>query len=182
MGAQIVEGSSRAKTINKAWNNLYEQAEEYSGHQEGYSGDFNTCQFTKDVSEKLNTMSIRQLNAYIEDNVPKREAWGYCIKKPVSNQNKVKSKVTPIVQKGARTWVTVYEAIDFYGNIVESASTLTACIKKARAYVEKNTTRKLEIVISKRLQSGNHKCSIIEYKNSTTESDGQYYFIGLASC
>ena len=182
MGAVIVEGSSRAKTIGQAWNNLYEYAEEYSGHQEGYSGDFNSCDFTKDVSDKLQHMTTKQLNAYIEDNVPKREAWGYCIKKPVSNQNKIKSKVTPIVQKGTRSWVTVYEAIDYNGNIVESASTLTACIKKARAYVEKNTVRKLEIVISKRLQSGNQKCSIIEYKNSTTELDGEYYFIGLASC
>lgn len=182
MGAVIIESYSKGKSISEAWNDLYESAEDYSGHQSGYSGDFNSCRFTKDLTNRLKYISKEELDEYIEENVPKGEAWGYCVTEPKTNNNKIKSAVHNIVQKGARKWETVYEAMDSYGNVVVSAPTQTECIKKARAYVEKNNTKKLEIIISKRLSSGNHQCAIVEYKKSTNEAPGKYKFIALARC
>ena len=182
MGAVIIDSYSKGKNISKAWDELYEGAEDYSGHQERYSGDFNSCYFTKDLTNKLNSYSEKQLDEYIEENVPKGEAWGYCVSAPKQNKNKIKSTVENIVQKGARKWETLYEAIDVEGNVVLTALTQTECIKKARAYVEKNNNGKLHINITKQLTSGNYHCATVKYKKSTTETLGKYKFIALARC
>lgn len=183
MGAQVATGSAKARNINDAWKQVYEEANEYSGHQEGYSGDLNTCDFTKDLTYKLKTMSVRELIDYIENNCPKREAWGFCTKPGKENNNKTKTQVENTPQKGTRKWKTVYEAIDRWsGHTAVTADSQTECIKKARAYVEKNPKVTLVVQINKVLEKGNTVCAKISYKKSKTESLGEYYFVGLASC
>lgn len=183
MGAELITTSVRSRNIKDAWNNVYEQASEYSGNQDGYSGDFNTCQFTKDVTSFLKSMTTKQLDEYIEEHCPKREAWGYCIVDPVQNKNKVKSQVDVTPQKGTRKWETIYKAVTSWDQIeVARDKSQTECIKKARAYVESNPNTSLRVVIAKELINGNVQCATITYKKSQTEKAGLYKFIGLAAC
>lgn len=183
MGSQLITRRVKARSINEAWKIIYEEAQDYSGHQEGYSGDFNTCQFAKDVTSMLKTKGERALDDYITENCNKRDAWGYCIEQPVSNNNKVKSQVDVTPQKGARKWETIYKAVTSWeGTEVARDKSQTNCIKKARAYVEKNADVSLKIVIAKELISGNTQCASIKYKKSTAEKLGTYKFVGWAAC
>jgi len=183
MGAELITTSVRSKNIKDAWANVYEQASEYSGHQDGYSGDFNTCQFTKDMTSFLKSMTTKQLDLYIAEHCPKREAWGYCIADPVQNKNKVKSQVDVTPQKGTRKWETVYKAITSWDQIeVARDRSQTECIKKARAYIESNPNASLKVIIAKELVDGNVQCATITYKKSQTEKAGLYKFIGVAAC
>jgi len=181
MGAVIVQEKISAANIQWAFKKACGYAEEEYGHQQGYSGEINSCEFVKDVTHLLKTMKPNQLIDYIEKNVSKREAWGFCLTPPKVNTNKVKSKVTVNPQKGTRKWETIYVAYH-RGDQILSDNSQTNCIKKARAYVEKNPNTRLTIQIEKRLVSGNQNCATIEYKSSTNESDGVYIFVGLAAC
>jgi len=183
MGASLIQTKVRARNINEAWQKVYEQAEEYSGHQEGYSGDFNTCSFSKDVTSMLNKKSQKEIDDYIEDNCDKREAWGYCIEQPVSNQNKVKSQVDVTPQKGTRKWETIYKAVtqNIEARVVAKDKSQTECIKKARTYVEHNPDITVKVIIVKELIEGNTQCATVKYKKATTEKLGLYKFIGWAA-
>jgi hypothetical protein len=182
MGAELIERTVRARSIKEAWDIVYRDAEEYSGHQEGYSGDFNTCQFTKDMTSFLKSMKTKQLDEYIEEHCPKREVWGYCIVDPVQNKNKVKSQVDVTPQKGTRKWETVYKAVTSWEDIeVARDKSQTLCIKKARVYIENNPSVNIRVIIAKELIEGNTQCATIAYKKSTTEKLGLYKFIGWAA-
>lgn len=182
MGASLISTTIRARNIKEAWKQVYERAEEYSGHQEGYSGDFNTCEFRKDVTNLLKTKSQGELDDYITDNCDKREAWGYCLEEPVSNKNKVKSQVDVTPQKGTRKWETIYKAVTSWNQReVARDKSQTACIKKARAYVEANPDVSLKVIIAKELTEGNTQCATVTYKKSTTEKLGLYKFVGWAA-
>ena len=181
MGAELVSVIEQGKCINKAFAKIVKRAEEYSGHQEGYSGDFNSTHFGKDVTSKLKVMTKAELDIYIEDNCPTGETWGYCIKEPILNKNKVQSSVETMPQKGSRVWETVYEAVDKWSDACHASDkSQTECIKKARSFVEKNPDVSLTIVIKKILTVGNQKCAEIKYKKSETEQPGIYRFIGFA--
>jgi hypothetical protein len=182
MGANLIERTVRARSIKEAWQRVYDEAEDYSGHQEGYSGDFNTCSFAKDVTSMLKTKSIKDLDEYIADNCDKRDAWGYCLQEPVTNKNKVKSQVDVTPQKGTRKWETVYKAVTSWDQReIARDKSQTNCIKKARAYVEANPDVSLKVVIAKELTEGNTQCATVAYKKSTTEKLGLYKFIGWAA-
>ena len=183
MGAELIERTVRARNIKEAWEKVYEEAQQYSGDQDGYSGDFNTCDFAKDVTSMTKTKSFREIDQYIEDNCNKRDAWGYCIEEPVSNKNKVKSQVDVTPQKGTRKWETIYKAVTTWDQReVARDKSQTVCIKKARAFVEANPDVSLKVVIAKELTEGNTQCATVTYKKSTTEKLGLYKFIGLAAC
>ncbi len=53
MGAELVHRQAKGKDIQEAFSNAYDEALNYSGHQEGYSGDLNSCSFTQDVTPML---------------------------------------------------------------------------------------------------------------------------------
>lgn len=182
MGAELISRTVRAKNIQDAWNKIVEDANDYSGHQEGYSGDFNSCTFEKDVTSKLKEMSQEKLDDYIEEQIYRGYAWGYCIKEPVENKNKVKSTVSITPQVGSRKWKTIYKAIELRtGSVIATDISQTDCIKKARAHVEKEQSfYGIRIEISKLLEEGNKECARISYKPSKTEALGLYKFIGLA--
>jgi len=183
MGANLVRTTATGTKIENAFDKVRNDAEDYSGHQEGYSGDFNVTYFGRDVTHMLKKMLPAELDEYIIDNCPKGETWGYCIEKPVENKNKVKSSVEAIVQKGTRSWKTMYKAIDQWSGkcFVEDISQ-TACIKKARAFVERNPEISLTVIITKDIVVGNQNCAKITYKKSEKEKPGLYRFIGWASC
>ena len=181
MGASLIERTIKARNINEAWKQVYKDAQDYSGHQEGYSGDFNTCKFSKDVTNLVMTKGSK-LDDYIIDNCDKREAWGYCLSQPVANKNKIKSQVDVTPQKGTRKWETVYKAVTSWEDIeIARDKSQTVCIKKARAYVEVNPNVSVKVIIAKELTEGNTKCATVTYKKSTTEKLGLYKFVGWAA-
>jgi hypothetical protein len=182
MGACSIILSAKGKNIKDAFNNAVEEANDYYGHQEGYSGTINTCQLVKDVTSKRPTMHPDELEQWMINNTHKREVMGYCVRQPKVNENKIKTKVDNIPQHGTRKWVTMYIAEDEWeGAVVAKAKTQTECIKKARAWVEKNPTRSVKVKIAKELQEGNRDCARITYKKAAGEKDGLYVFAGWAA-
>ena len=182
MGACSIVVSATGKNMRDAFKNAVEEANEYYGHQEGYSGAINTCELVKDVTSKRPTMHPDDLERWIIDNTGKREVMGYCARQPKLNENKIKTQVINTPQKGTRKWVTKYHGVDRWtGNIVVRADKQTECIKKARAYVEKNPNSTIVIEIAKELAEGNRKCAEIKYKKAAGEKDGLYVFAGWAA-
>ena len=75
----------------------------------------------------------------------------------------------------------MYKAVTSWeSNEVARDKSQTACIKKARLYVENNPGTRVNIIIVKEL-AGNSQCATVTYKKSTTEKLGLYKFIGLAA-
>lgn len=183
MGANSIVVKARGKNMQDAFKNACEEADDYYGHQEGYSGAINTCHLVKDVSSKRPSMHPDDLQRWIIDNTGKREVMGYCESPPKRNENKIKTVVENTPQHGTRKWVTVYEAVESWdGIVVATASTQTECIKKARTWVEKNPNKTVVIKIAKKLQEGNTECARIKYKKAAGEKDGVYVFAGWAAC
>jgi hypothetical protein len=183
MGAELIYRTARGKNIQDAFKKVCQDDEDYFGHQEGYSGGIHTCDLTKDVTSMTKTKSFRDIEEYIADNASKREAWGFCMETPVSNNNKVKSQVDVTPQKGTRKWETVYKAVTTWDQReVARDKSQTVCIKKARAYAEANPDASLKVVIAKELTEGITQCATVSYKKSTTEKLGLYKFIAWAAC
>jgi hypothetical protein len=180
MGMDNCWGEAQGKNIKEAWKKAKQEDEEYYGHQEGYSGHLNMCHFVGDVTSQYKRMSEDEFEAFLERKLGTNEAVGVCIKEPVANTNKVKTKVDNIPQKGARKWVTMYVAETISGEELVKATTQTACIKRARKMMEQQSFRKVIITIRKELLMGNKKCAEITYKPSSKESEGGYYFYGKA--
>lgn len=181
MGASLIERIVKGKNIEEAWRKLQEDSDHYSGHHEGYSGDFNSCTFQHDLTHMLKTNSFKTLDIYIIDQLYKREAYGYCMQPPINNTNKVKSTVSVNPQRGTRKWETIYKAVTTYeGREVARDKSQTDCIKKARAHVEKYPDESLRIIIAKELTEGHVVCASVTYKESKGEKQGLYKFIGLA--
>ena len=182
MGADLIFRTARGKNIQDAFKRACEEDQDYFGHQEGYSGGLHTCDLTRDVTSMVKTKSIRDIEEYIADNASKREAWGYCVEDPIENKNKVKSQVDVTPQKGTRKWETIYKAITSWDEReVARDKSQTECIKKARAYVEKNTDVSLKVIIAKELIEGNSQCASVKYKKSTNEKLGLYKFVAWAA-
>jgi hypothetical protein len=181
MGAISIEVTAYGKNIKEAFRNAQEEAQEEYG-TDSYNGSINNCYLTKDVSSKRPTMHPTELYDYIIERVDKREVMGWCENAPKLNENKIKSQVKNFPQEGARKWVTVYQAIKPWSNeVVAEDKTQTGCIKKARAYVERHKGS-LEIIITKRLESGKEKCATVSYKKAAGEKNGKYVFVGMAPC
>jgi hypothetical protein len=185
MGAELRTTIVQANSMQEAWKMVIEEAEAESGRA-SYNGDFNTTSFTQDVTRKYHSIEgIEKADEWIQENVPKWETWGVCLKERIYNTNKIKSTVERNAQKGARKWVTKYVGIDDWNKEeLAVADTLQDCIDLTRAYCEKtareNATFKVEI--RKRLININeYHCATIKYKKSKTESKGTYLFVGLCS-
>ena len=180
MGAISIEVTGYGRDIREAFSNAQEEAEEQYGN-DSYNGAINNCSLIGDYTSKRPTMHPDELAELILSKTNKREVIGYCLQQPKLNENKIKTQVQNFPQEGARKWVTIYKAVDWYGKEVVRDKTQTGCIKKARAYVEKHTNTRLDIIICKELETGNSKCATISYKPAAGERLGKYLFIGMAS-
>jgi len=187
MGAQFFQNSTRAKSIQEAYNKLVEQANDEYGHQEGYSGQINSSAgFTDITSEwKRTKLSLQQFidNEEAGDLSKHDGAQGICIQEPVGNTNKVKSVVEHSVFKGTRKWNLVYiprtEYPGWQGKVHDNKAD---AVKEARAYSEKtgeSTIVKISRVLDK--TSGSNIVAKINYKKSPKEAPGEYVFFGYAS-
>lgn len=184
MGACSIKVYATGTSMQDAFNNAQREAEEEYGHQQGYSGAINCCDLVRDVTNKFNNFSEEDdFEEWILSHTNKRDVYGYCTNKPITNKNKVKTVVHNIPQKGTRKWETRYVAEDRngqYNNFHISEKTQTEAIKKARAYVEKNPNARLEITITKELVEGNTTCAKIDYKKASNERNGHFVFVGFA--
>jgi hypothetical protein len=188
MGAISIDVSARGESIKDAFKRAVEDAETELG-TDPYNGGINNCELIADWSHKYNGKNLNKLCEEAIRKCNKREVIGICLDKPLPNKNKTKSKVENIPQKGARKWETVYQGVsrgynsrlgEWSDTVVVEGKTQTECIKKARAYVEKNKHVHLTIKISKRLVSGNVECAVVSYKKSKSEKEGRYLFVGMA--
>jgi hypothetical protein len=180
MGAITSYLNVKANSAKEAFKDAVNDAEREYG-QDIYNGQINTCCLTKDVtSEYHNASNKNKFISEMLDNVPKREAYVVCLKKPVSNTNKIKSVVNVTPQKGARQWVTVYKVYR-RDELIAECKSQTEAIKKARAFSEKHQC-KTTIEISKKLSKGIKNVAEVEYKNSRNEQSGEYLFMYCASC
>lgn len=184
MGAISITRSGKARNIKEAWKYIQDEDKEEYG-EDSYNGASNNCHLVKDVTSEWKAFKGTQdeFCGKLIERASKREMYGFCIEEPKANTNKTKSIVNNIPQKGTRKWITKYVGRNRWTGedaIGVVAETQTECIKKARAYVEKNPNEKLEIYITKTLEKGNAICAEVQYKTSSTEKLGKYVFAGWA--
>jgi len=189
MGAVSIDVVARGNSMAEAFKSAQEEHEGELG-RDIYNGGINNCRLVSDWTHKYNGKNLNSLSESAINYCSKREVIGICLDKPKLNENKTKSKVERVVQKGTRKWETVYRGVasNLFLNgrldrrVVCEANTQAECIKKARAYVEKNDHVNVTIEISKKLVSGSGICANVLYKKSNTEKKGRYLFIGMAPC
>jgi hypothetical protein len=186
MGASNYFSLGYGKTMKEAYNNCVAEANEYHGHQEGYSGEINCSNGFVDKTKdwKASKLSQQQYNEKYADGYGKGEAaFGLCIEEPVSNNNKIKSTVAHNVFKGTRKWELVYipqtRSESWFG---KTHNNKVDAVKEAREYTERTGNRTI-VVIEKILSkaSGNRIVADIEYKSNSKEKRGKYVFFGLAN-
>ena len=183
MGSQQFKTYSRGKSVGEAYQSAVDDAEAMYGHQEGYSGEINSSAGYRDVTNKFKA-SGKDLNKYINerlDVLTKFEgAEAICIEQPVTNNNKIKTQVEHIVEKGTKKWVLKYVVHGPNGRI-GSYNTKGDAVKVARAHTEKNFGTTV-VHMEKVLEKGSTVTARINYKKATNEKDGRWIFYGWASC
>lgn len=183
MGATTFTSRGRGMSAAKVFSQLQDEAEQEYGHQQGYSGEINCTELTRDITAEYKRAKDKK--KFINDmlyEVPKRDSWVIEIKPPKSNTNKVKSKVTTNPQKGARKWETRYVIYRRFGMDERSLGyglTQGEAIKKARKLAEENQER-YSIYLEKVLVVGSSKIADVEYKQSGKETQGEYLFLVCA--
>jgi hypothetical protein len=153
MGRQDYSQIGYGYTEEEARRNAIEDARDYYGDQEGYSGAMN-CSTGEDDRVK-------------------------CLEKPVKSK---RCTVDKKVQKGARKWETVFVikpawGMDFSGSKVVKGTQAQA-IKEAKAMALQNQ-KEYVIEIDKRLVSGSTEVATIKPKKSKR---GKWLFTGVARC
>ena len=183
MGSQQFKTYSRGKTAKEAYQIAVDDAEATYGHQEGYSGEINSSAGYRDVTSVFKA-SKKSLDSYIRerlDVLTKFEgAEAICIEQPVTNNNKIKTQVEHIVEKGTKKWVLKYVVHGPNGRI-GSYNTKGDAVKVARAHTEKNFGTTV-VHMEKVLEKGSTVTARINYKKATNEKDGRWIFYGWASC
>lgn len=183
MGACSFQNTGRGKTMSEAYSDLCENAKDEYGHQDGYNGTISTTNGFRDFTSDFKR-SGKSLQNFIDDNIERAEKWGsclaICIDEPKGNTNKVKSQVKNIVTPGTKKWVLKFVVTDSMGNTIASKTTKGDAVKVAREHTEK-TQRRTHIDMVKVLEKGSTKVAEIEYKKSTTETQGKFVFFGIAA-
>lgn len=183
MGSQSFKTYSRGKSVKEAYDNAVDAANDEYGHQQGYSGEINSSAGFRDVTDKFKA-SGKSLNQYIEDRLDSLSKYdgaeAICIDQPVTNNNKIKTQVEHIVEKGTKKWVLKY-VVHGSGGRIGSYNTKGDAVKAARAYTEKNIGTTV-VHMEKVLEKGRTDVARINYKKATNEKDGRWIFYGWASC
>jgi hypothetical protein len=172
-----------ANSMEEAYKEACDNAEDEYGHQEGYSGEINSTTGCTDLTEnfKKSKLSIREYENSLEEKnaLFKGTSYGICLKEPVKNTNKIKTTVEDKVLKGTRVWKMWYVVYNSQSEVGKALLKADA-IKIARAYTEK-TKQKTIIIVEKRSVQ-NDIVAEIRYKESGNERPGEYVFFGIAPC
>lgn len=186
MGSQTFHVNSRGKSAKEAYDRAVEEANDECGHQHGYSGAINATPGFKDVTSVYQS-SKKDINKYISERLEvlskHNGAECICIREPKLNNNKIKSQVEHVVEKGTKKWVLKYVVYQGWteDKRVAAFDTKGDAVKKAREITEK-TQDSTCVKMEKVLEKGSIKVAKVTYKRSTNESDGEYVFYGWASC
>lgn len=183
MGSQSFQTYSRGKSAREAYDRAVDYANDEYGHQQGYSGQINSSAGFRDVTSKFKA-SGKSLNEYVNERLEvltkHQGAEAICIEEPVGNNNKIKTQVEHIVEKGTKKWVLKYVVHTSNGRI-GSYNTKGDAVKAARAHTEKNMSSTV-VHMEKVLEKGKTEVARINYKKATNEKDGRWIFYGWASC
>ena len=165
MGGIHKENTIYGRDLKTAFRNLQKEEEEEYGN-DIYSGGWNNASGVREVS-------CDDYIKIVEEGGPDKHesAIACCIRKPKLNKMKVKTAVISFPNKGTRKWITKYVADCNRGFEVVCELSQADAIKKARAYVDKNPDERLEVYITKKLET-NAKVAEIHYKKAKNEADG----------
>lgn len=185
MGSQSFQTYSRGKSASDAYKSAVERAKDEHGHQQGYSGDINSSPGFRDVTS-IYKSSGKSLHTYIEERLniltKYQGAECICVEEPKGNDNKIKTQVEHIVEKGTKKWILSYCVYEAWGDtVIGSFAKKGEAVEKAREYSEK-TQSVVHVKMLKKLEKGNPITAKITYKKSTNEKDGKWIFYGWASC
>lgn len=164
MGAISKEDCIQGRDLATAFKKLQDSDREEYG-DDYYSGGWNNAQGVIEVSKSK-----------FDNGEPSKyePAWALCTHKPISNNMKVKTKVTNYPAKVTRLWVTKYQVEHpVHGHIIVSEKKQGDAIKKARSLVAENPDWDLSVHIVKELVSSS-RVADIEYKKSSKERDGRW--------
>lgn len=182
MGRQQFYNRASGKNMQEAYKKACDAAEDEHGHEQGYSGQINSTQGFKDVTQrfkesKLSSSEFKSLCD--EEDKYYDQAFGICLKEPVLNTNKIKTTVTDNVLKGTRIWKMWYVIYSSKKEIGKKELKADA-VKIAREYTEKTGNR--TFVIVERHSEQNAVVAQIDYKPASNEAPGEYIFFGEARC
>lgn len=180
MGACQFENRGRGKSAKDVFTKLQDAAQRDYG-DDIYNGTISTVPGFRDLTKEWKS-SKQHIDHFIRERLNdarKYDCFAICTHEPVVNNNKIKTQVEHIVEKGTKKWVLKYVVYD-YDNQLGSYNTKGDAVKAARAHTEK-TFKRTTISMEKKLEKGNAQVATITYKPSTTEKDGQWLFFGFAA-
>lgn len=185
MGAQSFTVISRGMSAKEAYERAVAEADDYHGHQEGYSGAINATPGFSDATVKYNNSKLPRYN-FIEDRLSKltkfQGAECICIKKPKPNTNRIKTQVEHIVEAGTKKWVLLYCVYEAWSDkFIASFQKKGEAVARARQHTE-NTKAETHVRIEKKLHKGIPLTAKITYKKAKDEQEGEWEFYGWASC
>lgn len=183
MGACTFSFSKRATSLNEAYKDSVDDAIEEYGN-DSYNGTISTTTGIIDLTNEFKR-SGKKINDFINDKLEdcaKRDCYGVCIENPVKNENKIKSVVQHIIEKGTKKWVLKYMVKEgsTLSHTIKGFYTKGDAVKYAREYTEKHKVTTI-IEMQKVLEKGDTKVAYVMYKQSSRESLGKYILFGVAA-
>ena len=185
MGSQSFTVISRGMSAKEAYERAVAEADDYHGHQEGYSGAINATPGFSDATSKWKASGLPRYN-FIEERLEKltkfQGAECICIREPKHNTNKIKTQVEHIVEAGTKKWVLLYCVYEAWSNkFIASFQKKGEAVARARQHTE-NTKAETHVRIEKKLHKGIPLTAKITYKKAKDEAEGEWEFYGWASC
>ncbi len=81
MGATNIYVIQKGSSMRDAFNLATEEANDEYGHQQGQSGQINSCELSGDKTAKYKELGEEDFEEWAEDNTDKREVVGFEIEK-----------------------------------------------------------------------------------------------------
>ena len=181
MGACQFQNSGRGKSAQDVFTRLQDAALREYG-DDSYNGTISTVPGFRDLTNEWKA-SKKDLNRFIEiklDDANKYDCFAICTHQPVTNNNKIKTQVEHIIEKGTKKWVLKYVVYNHHGNPLNSFDTKGEAVDFARKRTEK-THECTTVDVEKVLEKANPRVAKITYKRSSEEKDGQWVFFGYAA-
>lgn len=182
MGASEFKTQIQGKSFSEAYRAAYKDAEEEHGSEQGYSGNMNSCDSARDITNEFKKSGLSHWK-FIEQKLEscgKRDCFGICIESPKTNTNKIKTQVEHKVTSGTKKWVLNYVVRKaFCSDYIGEKPTKGAAVEIARKHTEE-TGERTNIFMEKSLEKGNGLVATITYKTSKEEKEGRYIFFGVA--
>lgn len=180
MGGSTFITKQKGKDLGSAYKEAYDDAVDKYGHQDGYSGQINSTYGVADITKSYENSKL-SLPQFIDEKLrhaDKGQCYAICTRNPVKNNNKIKTQVEHVVNKGTMKWLLKYTVYE-YEHPLKAFPTKGQAVSFGRAYTEK-TGRSTTIVMEKILEKGSSTVAMISYKQSSTEKPGEWIFFGVA--